>query len=322
MDIKMTFDTRWRAVAPPAHAKTNRPFVGAFLAAVSVLFAASVTSKGASLTPETLTAWDTYLHSQSARVAAYSKAAPFLWSDESPDRLRRVRNGEAVISAVGDNPHHVPQGLVHHWIGAIFLPGAHLDDVLSIVRDYGRYKEFYAPGVVDSRVLRHTDTEGRFSLRMVNNTAVTRFALDTDFEETYTRVDENKCYSISYTTRVREVENYGLSDEREAPENTGRGLIWRLYSLSRFEERDGGVYIELEAVALSRDIPVALRWLIDPVVRRTSRNSLRVSLQNTEQAVLGRNRVIKDTATETVQSKSASSYTSPVTRVQNGFRRP
>jgi hypothetical protein len=33
------------------------------------------------------------------------------------------------------------------------------------------------------------------------------------------------------------------------------GLIWRLYSVVRLEERDGGGYMDVEVVALSRDIP-------------------------------------------------------------------
>jgi hypothetical protein len=119
----------------------------------------------------------------------------------------------------------------------------------------------------------------------LNKAVVAKFALDTEFQGTFRRIDENKCYGISYTTRVREVENYGLADEHEAPANTGRGLIWRLYSISRFEQRDGGVYVELETVALSRDVPGALRWLIDPIVRRTARSSMQVSLQKTGGAV-------------------------------------
>jgi hypothetical protein len=51
------------------------------------------------------------------------------------------------------------------------------------------------------------------------------------------------------------------------------------------EERDGGVYIELEAMVLSRDIPAALRWVVDPIVRRVSRSSLETSLQQTADAV-------------------------------------
>jgi hypothetical protein len=206
--------------------------------------------------------------------------------------------------------------LIHHWIGAIFLPGARLDDVLSVVRDYSKYKTVYAPNVIESRVLRQTDTEDTFSLRMLNRTAVASFALDADFQGGYTRLDQNKCYSISYTTRVREIENYGLAAEHEASANTGRGLIWRLYSISRFEQRDGGVYVELEAVALSRDVPGALRWLVDPIVRRTSRNSIRISLQKTEGAVLETNRTARGDENDKPRAESAFSLKPPATRAK------
>jgi hypothetical protein len=41
-------------------------------------------------------------------------------------------------------------------------------------------------------------------------------------------------------------------------------------------------------MALTRDIPAAVRFAVDPVVRRVSRNSLLISLQQTKEAVCGR----------------------------------
>jgi len=154
---------------------------------------------------------------------------------------------------------------------------------------------------------------------MLNKAAVTKFALDTDFHGTYRRLDDNQWYSVSYTTSVREVENYGLADEHEAPANTGRGLIWRLYSISRFEQRDGGVYVELEAVALSRDVPGALRWLVDPIVRRTSRSSMQVSLQKMEGAVLETRRAANGNQKDNTSAKSAFSNNLPAVRIQNAL---
>lgn len=316
----MRLDTRQRTLGSPVFSKPERRrFVGAFLAAAVLILAASLTSKGAELTPETLKAWDAYVQAQNARVAGYSNATPFLWSDQSADRLRRLHQGETVVAPFGQNPQKVPQGLIHHWIGAAFLPGAHLDDVISVVRDYSRYKDFYAPNVKESRVLHQTNTEDTFSLRMLNKAVVAKFALDADFQGTFRRLDENKRYSITYTTGVREVENYGLADEHEGPANTGRGLIWRLYSISRFEQRDGGVYVELEAIALSRNVPGAFRWLVDPIVRRTSRSSIDVSLQKTEAAVLETRLAARENKTFDALAKSAFSNTLLPARGPNGL---
>ena len=315
----MRFDTRQRRLPSAVFSKPERRrLVRAFLAAALLIPAASLTSKGAELTPETLTAWDAYVQSQNARVAEYSSATPFLWSDQSPDRLRRLHKGETAVAPFGENPHRVPQGLIHHWVGAVFLPGARLDDVLSVVRDYGKYKDFYAPNVIESRVFRQTDTEDTFSLRMLNKAVVAKFALDTEFQNTFRQLDDNRSYSVSYTTRVREVENYGTPDEHEGPSTTGRGLLWRLYSISRFEQRDGGVYVELEAVALSRDMPGGLRWLVDPVVRRTSRGSIQVSLQKTEEAVLETSRTARDKK-DNATATSAFSNNVSAAGVQSGL---
>ena len=284
---RMRLDTPPRTLGRPVFSKRERKrFAGAFLVAALLFFPASFKSKGAELSPQTLTAWDQYIRAQNVRVAEYSSAKPFLWSDQSLDRLKRLRAGETVVAPFGENPHRVPQGLIHHWIGAIFLPGARLSEVRSVVRDYGKYKDFYAPNVIASGVIRLTDTEDSFSLRILNKAIVVHFALDAEFLGSFRLLDENRLYGVSFTTRVREVENYSTPDEHEGAPNTGRGLIWRLHSISRFEQRDGGVYVELEAIALSREIPGGFRWFVNPIVRRTSRGSMRLTLDKTKEAVL------------------------------------
>jgi hypothetical protein len=261
------------------------------LTAGLLILAASLTSKASELNPETVAAWDRYIQSQSARVEADSHGRSFLWSDETPDRSQRLRNGEIIIATMGENPKPVPHGLIHHWIGAIFIPNTGLADVLKIVRDYDNYKQFYAPNVIDSKLLHQAGTADAFSFRMLNKTVVSKFAIDAEFQSSYTALDQNHWYSIGYSTMVREIDGFGEANERELRPGSGHGFIWRLYNVSRFEGRDGGVYVELEAVALSRDVPPSVRWLVNPVVRRVSKSSLAVSLRNTESAVAGTNDV-------------------------------
>jgi hypothetical protein len=92
-------------------------------------------------------------------------------------------------------------------------------------------------------------------------------------------------YAISNTTHIQEVDKFGTPEQKTLPEDEGTGLIWRLSSITRLEERDGGVYAELEAIALSRDIPVAFRVIVTPIVRRVSRDSLATSLHQTKVAI-------------------------------------
>jgi hypothetical protein len=92
-------------------------------------------------------------------------------------------------------------------------------------------------------------------------------------------------YGISNTTHIREIDKFGTPEERTFPEDRGTGLIWRLSSITRLEERDGGVYAELEAIALSRDIPAVFRVFVTPIVRRVSKDSLVTSLHQTKVAI-------------------------------------
>jgi hypothetical protein len=83
-------------------------------------------------------------------------------------------------------------------------------------------------------------------MTLVNKPMFLKTALDSDYKCSYVRVSDRRWYSISETTRIQEIENYGAPAQRALPEDEGTGFIWRFFSITRFEERDGGVYIELE----------------------------------------------------------------------------
>ena len=246
---------------------------------------APAASHGAELKEETLKTWDAYIQTANLQMG-FRPQGPFLWVDEESDRLHRVREGEILVSSVGrQNPKPVPSGLIHDWIGAAFIPDARLEDVLSAVRDYDQYKEFYKPTVVESKSQGTDGACDKYSMRVVNQETVAETALDMEYETCYFQTDERRWYSITHTTRVQEIRHYGKPNQQELPPNQGSGYVWRLSSIARFEQRDGGIYVEVEAIALSRDIPVAVRWLVNPIVRRVSRNSMLISLQQTKEAV-------------------------------------
>jgi hypothetical protein len=81
------------------------------------------------------------------------------------------------------------------------------------------------------------------------------------------------------------VENAGQQDEHELPVGNDHGYVWRLYSYWRIEEKDGGTYIQVESVGLSRTIPWAIAWLVDPLTRSIPRNVLFRLLDSTRIAV-------------------------------------
>jgi hypothetical protein len=244
-------------------------------------------ASGADLKQETLNAWDEYV--RDAKSCMEERLHPdhqFLWVDQSPGRVRELRAGHIVVVPGGEqNPRRVPSGLIHHWIGAAFIPDARTDDVLAILRDYSRYKEVFHPTVIDSKATRQDGTDDQFSMVLMNKAVVMKMALDGDFQSHYVPAGPGRSYSVSQTTRVQEIENYAQPSERRLPADHGSGYIWRLFSITRLEERDGGIYIEVEAMGLSRDVPAALHWAVDPIIRRVSKGSLTTSLRQAQEAV-------------------------------------
>ena len=240
-------------------------------------------SHGAELRQNTLIYWNAYVDNP---VHRWPPKRRFSGSTRSPSAVQRVRDGEILVSPVGkENPKPVDSGLIHDWVGAAFFPNSSIRDVLSAARDYSNYKEYYKPTVVDSKLLSSDGPCERYSMRVVNKEVVAETALDMEYETCYFKIDDRRWYSTTQTTRVQEIRHHGRPDEQELPPDHGSGYVWRLYSVARFEQRDGGTYVEVEAIALSRDIPTALRWVVNPIVRRVSRNSMLVSLQQMKEAV-------------------------------------
>jgi hypothetical protein len=259
------------------------PILATFLLSLSL----PLTLRAEHLRPATLQAWDQYVQQANARMQARLRpGSGFMWIDESPGRQQVVRGGQILVSPVGEHcPRAVESGLIHDWIAAVFLPDTTLADVLSVVRDYDRYPEFYKPYVMEAKPVSHQGEEDRFSMTLLNKSIFQRTALDNDYETTYFRLSGTRIYSVSQTTRVQEIDDLGQPSQHKMPVNAGNGYVWRLHSISRMEERDGGVYVEMEAIVLSRDIPGAFRWFVDPIVRRVSKDAMITTLKQTSDAV-------------------------------------
>jgi hypothetical protein len=258
-----------------------------YRAIAALTFYLSQCLTGATLKVETTKTWDAYLKTRMEEMQARLKeGSHFLWLDEQPGRTEHVRTKGPYIQPIGDHiPLPIPSGLIHAWLGAGFVPNATIPDILKVVRDYDHYENVYKPGVIASKRNSEDGPTDRFFLRFANKSVVAKTALDSDGEASYVQVDEHRWYAYSNTTSIREIDRFGTPEAHLLPENEGTGLIWRLSSITRLEERDGGVYAELEAYALSRDIPAAFRLFVSPIVRRVSRDSLAVSLHQTKVAI-------------------------------------
>jgi len=254
-------------------------------------------AKAVELKQETSNAFNRYVALTEDRMAkSLRDGEPFLWVDDSPepqrDALRsRLRQGEIIIEQLetldGQKNIKVPGGLIHHWIALGFIPGVTLKQTLALLQDYEQYPSIYQPDVKRSKLLGSDGTHFNIYLRLYQKTIVTA-VFNAEFDVSYFRVDESRAHSRSYSKRIAEVENADRLNEREKPAGRDRGFLWRLYSYWRFQERDDGVYVQLESVGLSRSVPALFAWLVNPLLKSIPRGYLSRVLNSTRAALTKR----------------------------------
>jgi hypothetical protein len=244
------------------------------------------------LKPQTMRAFDEYIREAEAEMEqTLHGSGSFLWSEVSSERARLVHGGQVVAQFwTGQTPVKVPNGLIHDWVGAVFIPAVNLKKTLALIQDYDNHKNIYKPDVIASKLVSHHGNDFRISLRLLKKKIMT-VVLDTDHEVHYRSLDPRRWVCRSYTTRIAEVENAGTPEERVRPPDTGHGFLWRLYSHWRFQEGRGGAFIECRAISLTRDVPLGLGWLIEPIIQKLPKESLINTLEATRQALRWRGKI-------------------------------
>jgi hypothetical protein len=224
------------------------------------------------------------------------RGSGLFWVDAFPEGQRTeayaaLKRGDVQIHRLGAlenrKPILCPGGLIHHWVGLTFIPGAKLDDVLRVLQDYDHQSTYYAPDVERSKIESHDGDHFRVFLRFRRHKVVT-VVLNTEHEVHYFHDATGRAHSRSSAVRIAEVENPGKNDEHEKQPGDDGGYLWRMETWWRVEERDGGVYVQSEVASLTRDIPTGLGWLVGPFVNSIPRETLAFTLEATRKAVLGK----------------------------------
>lgn len=251
-------------------------------------------ARAAELKQKTAEAFDRYVQLTEDRMAEELRGgAPFLWVDRLPEPKRQnvyaqLRQGQLYIEQLETREDEkrvkIPDGLVHHWIALSFIPGITLQQTLALVQDYDRHAEIYKPDLLRSKLLSADGDAFKVYLRLYRKAIVTA-VFNAEFDVRYFPVDAARVHSRSYSTRIAEVENPGQPQEREKPVGKDRGFLWHLYSYWRFEEKDGGVYVQLESIALSRSVPAIVAWFVNPLLKSIPREYLAHLLDATRLAL-------------------------------------
>lgn len=196
----------------------------------------------------------------------------------SPEAMGRMRRGEILLAAgTGDGIVEVPRGLIHHWRAAAFIPNMTLERLLTFVQNYAAYADAYDWLVASQLVARDGDQYRTF-FRVKQRAGVVTGVVDMWMVTDYRYLPADRVVALARTDCVRQVEHAGESRETRLRAGTGSGYLWRADALSKYLQRDGGVYVELDTIGLSRGYPPFFGWIIEPIARRLGRDSAAGSL--------------------------------------------
>lgn len=254
---------------------------GAFATLCFVSAALPVWTGAAEPAPETLQEFHKYIRGTELRLDSQLRGErDFLWAGTPERRLRLRGQTVACEPRIPGGVRRVSRGLIHHWVGAVFVPGATLEQVLTMVQDYDNHKVTYWPEVVASQLLSRSGSDFRVQLRLHKRKGKHTVLLETEHDVRYRQLGQRCWHSRSRSTRIVE---FNARTGRAAAKD--RGFLWRLNSYWTFRELDGGCYVECEAVSLTRSVPRPFAWLLNPLVRTLPREALIDTLTTTRGAV-------------------------------------
>jgi hypothetical protein len=226
--------------------------------------------------PSAISAFNSYVSAVESRLAEQHRSRnAFLVL--VPQNNLHLRRGELVVEQLTPTTGGVlPDALLHHWRGTAFVSGAKAADFERLMKDFNAYPERFSPEVLEASVLAQQGDHFQVWMRVRQRHGIT-VVLDTTYDVTFGHLDGQHGYSFSRSTRISEVG----SDGRVLSSSEEHGFLWRQNTYWSYEERDGGLYVQVESVSLTRSIPVGLGWVVGPYVESIPRESLEFTLRST-----------------------------------------
>jgi hypothetical protein len=269
--------------------KTPTPSARSFLLLLALaLIALSAGAEEA--TQAATTAYNNYLARLEGRLNVQHRTpSAFLAGLENAPLRTRLHAGETEIEQLNAaSDAELPGAMLHHWRGTAFIPGAHAGDFEQLLRDYPAYPRIYAPQVLSARLIAQQGDRLQAQMRVRQHHVLT-VVLDTAYDVSFAHLDPSHGLSTAHGTHIAEIADAGTAREHVPTARQQQGFLWRIDSYWSWAEQDGGLYIQIESVTLTRGIPRGLGWAVGPFVQSIPRESLEFTLRQTTAALVRRN---------------------------------
>lgn len=228
--------------------------------------------------------FNAYIHQVESRLAEQHRSQTAFIAPLDAAQHDELHRGQLVIQKLTPQSAEIPGALLHHWRGTVFAPGVKAADFERTIRHFDNYPRLYAPQVLQGRVISQQDDHLQAFMRVRQHHVLT-VVLDTWYDVSYGHLDAQHGYTISRSTKISEISSPGTPHEHTLSPSEDHGFLWRLNTYWTYEERDGGLYMQVESVSLTRSIPAGLAWIIRPFIESVPRESLEFTLHSTVNAL-------------------------------------
>lgn len=249
---------------------------------IVAIFAAAPASTAEEPTSAAVANFNAYVSAVELRLSQQhrSQSTFIAPTDVTPQNEIKLRRGDLIVERLTPSRSAVASGaMLHHWRGTAFAAGAKAADFERLMKDFSAYPRHFSPQILQARVLAQQADHIQASMRVRQRHVIT-VVMDTTYDITFTRLDAQHGYSISRSTRISEIDSPGTASERALNPAEEHGFLWRLNTYWSYEERDSGLYMQIESVSLTRSIPRGLDWAVRPFVESVPRESLEFTLRS------------------------------------------
>ena len=163
----------------------------------STAYAAEIAT--AELSPAAIAAWEQYSRQVDDRYGRAAASEPFFVLDAfklAPGWRAQVMNGQVSMVRIpsfapGAPEPSVPDGRVHHWAGAVFIPGVTLDHVLRYLNQRAGRESDAFDDVLSSRLISRDGDRLRVYMKLRRESVIT-VTYNTEHDVQYRRINDTR----------------------------------------------------------------------------------------------------------------------------------
>jgi hypothetical protein len=212
----------------------------------------------------TLAAYNDYVGSFEKTIVEQFNKTGKMWIDgECCGKHGNFDAGKPVVEPRRNED--LAHGSVHHFSGTMHLNGATIESIRKVMEDYPHYVEIFRPDLGSASGTKEADSTPedehfKAKLQLVQTTIWMGVIYDTLYDTHYRRIDKDRWTARSIAVNIKEARDAKNPGAGYFPEGDDHGFIWRTNTYWFARERNGGLDLQADSLALSRPNVTGFAW--------------------------------------------------------------